>query len=106
MRPAISALSRLIFTVAAISLVVVVNRPVQGDQASADSVRCELDPPRDVAGLEACAARSPRDVELLVALGAAYEAAGRRDDARAAFQRAIEIDPRDADAQRRLAAAR
>ena len=98
---------RLIWTAAILGLVVFVNRYTpSSSETSADSVRCELDPPRDLAGLEACAARSPRDVELLVQLAAAYEAAGRRDDARTAYRRAIEIDPRDADAQRRLAAAR
>jgi cytochrome c-type biogenesis protein CcmH/NrfG len=103
MQPAISAFARLIVTVAAVSVVVAVNRPAQGDQASADAVRCELDPPRDVAGLEACVARSPRDVELLVQLAGAYEASGRTEDARSMYRRAIEADPRDADAQRRLA---
>jgi cytochrome c-type biogenesis protein CcmH/NrfG len=103
MTPPISAFARLIFTLAAVSFVVVVNRPVQGDQASADAVRCELDPPRDVAGLEACVARSPRDVELLVQLASAYEAAGRTEDAGSMYRRAIEVDPRDAEVQRRLA---
>jgi cytochrome c-type biogenesis protein CcmH/NrfG len=103
MQQALPALLRLLFTLAVTAFVVVVSRPVQGTQASEDAVRCELDPPRNVDGLEACVARFPLDVELLIQLGAAYEAAGRVDDARSAYRRAIEIDPRDADAQRRMA---
>jgi len=102
MKQAISALARLIGTLAAVAIVVVVHRPVQGDQASADTVLCELNPPRDLAGLEACLARSPHDVELLLDLGAAYVAAGRIADARERYARAVALDPRDADARRRL----
>jgi cytochrome c-type biogenesis protein CcmH/NrfG len=97
-------LLRLVATTALVGLVAVASRSApSGAAASPESVRCELDPPRDIAGLEACVARSPRDLELFVELGAAYEAAGRADDARSAYRRAIEIDPRDADAQRRFA---
>jgi len=95
-------LLRLVATAALVGLVAVASRSPSGAAASAESVRCELDPPRDVAGLEACVSRSPRDLELLVELGAAYEATGRPDDARSAYRRAIELDPRDADVQRRL----
>lgn len=102
MKQAISALTRLVFTLAAFAIVVVVNRPVQGDEASADTVRCELNPPHDVTGLEACLSRSPQDVELLLDLGEAYAAAGRNADARAMYARAVAIDPRDAEARRRL----
>src|SRR5688500_8764743 len=103
MQPAISALVRFTLTLAVVSFVVVVNRPVEGDEVAADAVRCELDPPKSAAGLEACVVRSPRHLELLVELGTAYEAAGRTAEARSAYQRAIEVDPSDADAQRRLA---
>jgi cytochrome c-type biogenesis protein CcmH/NrfG len=102
MQSAIFALSRLFFTITAVSVVVVVNRPFQGDQVAPNAVRCELDPPRSTEGLEACVAQSPRDVELLIKLAAAYEVLGRIDDARSTYRRAIGLDPRDADAQRRL----
>lgn len=102
MKQAISALSRLACTLAVFALVVVVNRPVQGGEASPDTLGCELDPPRDVAGLEACLARSPRDVELLLDLGAAYAASGRNAEAREAYARAVAVDPHDAEARRRL----
>lgn len=102
MKQAISALSRLIGTLAVVACVVVVNRPAQGNQASADTVRCELNPPRDIAGLEACLARSPQDVELLLELGAAYVTVDRVADARELYARAVAIDPRDAEARQRL----
>ena len=99
-----NALFRLLATLAIVAVVAFASRSVPSDAAaSAESVRCEIEPPVDVGGLEACVSRFPRDVELLVDLGAAYEAAGRGEDARSAYRRAIEIDPRDADVQRRLA---
>jgi hypothetical protein len=101
MKQAIAAVSRLLFTMGILGLVVVVHRS-QSDEASADRVRCAIDPPRDIPGLEACLAWSPRDVELVLDLAAAYEAAGRPADARAQYARAAVIDPRDADARRRL----
>jgi len=96
-------LSRLIATLAIVGVVILASRSAPSDAASGESVRCELDPPRDVAGLEACITLLPHDAELLVELGAAYAAAGRGVDARSAYRRAVELDPRDADAQRRLA---
>ena len=102
MKQAISALARLIATLSAVAVVVAANRPAQGDRASADTVRCELNPPRDMAGLEACLARSPQDVELLLELGAAYVAVDRVADARELYARAVAIDPRDAEARQRL----
>lgn len=96
-------LFRLVATLAIVAVVGLASRSAPSDAASAESVRCEIDPPRDVAGLEVCASLFPRDVELLVELGTAYDAAGRAADARSAYRRAIELDPRDADAQRRLA---
>jgi cytochrome c-type biogenesis protein CcmH/NrfG len=102
MKQALSALSRLALTLAVLAIVAVVNRPVQGDEASADAVQCELNPPRDRAGLEACLARSPQDVELLLDLGEAYAAEGRAAEARDMYVRAAAIDPRDAEARRRL----
>ena len=96
---------RLLATLAVVGVVAFASRSAPSDAAaSAESVRCEIDPPNDIAGLESCVLRFPRDVELLVELGAGYEAAGRRADARSAYRRAAEIDPRDADVQHRLAA--
>ena len=97
-------LFRLVATLAIVGVVAFASRSAPSDAAaSAESVRCEIEPPREIAGLETCVARFPRDVELLVELGAAYEAAGRSEDARSTYGRAIDIDPSDADAQRRLA---
>lgn len=96
-------LFRLVWTAALVGVVAFANRSASSDSdVSAESVRCELDPPRDVTGLEACVARFPSDVELWLDLGAAYEAAGRTGDAEAAYQRATAIDPRDAEPVRRL----
>jgi cytochrome c-type biogenesis protein CcmH/NrfG len=75
-----------------------------GDLAQAMSA-CDLKPPHDLGGLEACLARAPSDVELLLDLGAAYEAAGRPADARSVYRRAVETDPRDADARVHLGTA-
>ena len=96
-------LSRLVATLAIVGVVALASRSASSDAASTESVRCEIDPPRDVAGLEACISLFPHDLELLVELGAAYEAAGRAVEARSAYRRAVELDPRDADAMRRLA---
>jgi tetratricopeptide (TPR) repeat protein len=49
--------------------------------------------PLDVAALEASSAAAPTDVELMTRLGAAYQQAGRIDDARAVLNRAIAADP-------------
>lgn len=102
MKQAIAAVSRLVCTLGILGIVVLVNRSQSGAEASADSVRCEIDPPRDIPGLEACLARSPRDLELVLELAAAYAAAGRTVEAQAQSARAAAIDPRDPDARRRL----
>ena len=96
-------LSRVGATIALLGVVALASRSSPSDAASAESVRCELDPPADAAGLEACVSLFPRDVELLLELGTAYETGGRAADARSAYRRALELDPRDADARRRLA---
>lgn len=75
-----------------------------GDLTQA-TIACDLNPPRDLGGLEACLARAPRDVELLLDLGTAYEAAGQPADARSAYRRAVDTDSRDADARMRLGTA-
>lgn len=102
MKQALAAVTRLLGTLAILGVVVLVNRSQSGGEASADAVRCELDPPSDIRGLEACLAQSPRNVELVLDLAAAYDAAGRPADARAQLARAAEIDPRDADVRRRF----
>jgi cytochrome c-type biogenesis protein CcmH/NrfG len=95
---------RLIATIAIVAFVAAVSRSVSSDtQASAESVRCELDPPADIAGLEGCVAQFPSDVGLLIELGDAYQRAGRTAEADEMYRRAAAEDPRDADLQRRLA---
>lgn len=96
-----NAVFRAVWTAVVIALAAFASRATSpGDGASPEAVRCESDPPRDVRGLEDCVARFPRDVELLLELGAAYEQGGRIDEARAAYRRAAAIDPRDATARR------
>lgn len=68
--------------------------------------RCELDPPREAPALEACLALLPRDVELMLDLGALYEAGGQVDKAEALYRQAIAIDPKDGDVRVRLARVR
>jgi len=63
---------------------------------------CELDPPRDAAGLEGCLAIFPRDIELMLDLGTLYEESGRDDRAEALYRLALSIDARDADVHVRL----
>ena len=96
-------LARLVATLVILGLVALSSRSSLSDAASAESVRCEVDPPRELAGLEACVSLFPHDVELLLELGSAYDEAGRTGDARSTYRRAIELDPRDADVRRRLA---
>ena len=95
---------RLAYALVAVAAFVLVNRSTgTGNAASADALRCEREPPRDVPGLEACRARAPFDVELLLDLGAAYDTAGRSADAQSLYRRAAEIDPRDGSVWLRLA---
>ena len=95
-------LVRLIATLAILGVVAAATRSSPSDAAAVESVRCEIDPPRDVSGLEACVSLFPQDVELLLELGTAYDETGRTTEARSAFRRAAEVDPGDTDAQRRL----
>jgi cytochrome c-type biogenesis protein CcmH/NrfG len=96
---------RLVATTAIVFVVAFASRTAPSDAgASAESVRCELEPPADISGLEACLVQFPEDVQLLIDLGMAYTRAGRAEDARASYRRALEIDPRDRDVQRRITA--
>lgn len=98
--------ARLLLTTALLALVGLANQASSTPTGvSDDIVRCDLDPPRDPHGLEACVSRSPRDVELLLDLGAAYEAEGRLAEARQVYRRAVAVDPGDAGARMRLGAA-
>lgn len=102
-----SAVFRIGWTAAVVTVVLLSGRATSSDaDAAAVPVRCELAPPSDIAGLEACLTQSPRDVELWLDLGAAYERAGRVSDARVAYRRAGDIDPRDAGVGRLAASVR
>jgi Flp pilus assembly protein TadD len=61
---------------------------------------------RAVAELERAAALAPTASAVHNHLGIAYEAAGRRDDARRAYERAVELDCANQAAWRNLAALR
>ena len=63
---------------------------------------CEIEPPRDAAGLERCLALYPRDIELMLDLGSVYEAAARADRAEVLYRLALSIDGKDADVHVRL----
>lgn len=53
--------------------------------------------------LKTVAARSPNSAEVYLHLGYTYEGEGREEDALAAYRKAIEIDPNQAEAYRRAA---
>jgi cytochrome c-type biogenesis protein CcmH/NrfG len=76
------------------------------DRDSIAAFACEVAPPTDLDGLEWCLAQSPRDVELLLDLGAEYDRAGRPDAAEAAYRKASDTDPFDAEPHMRLASVR
>ena len=63
---------------------------------------CDIEPPRDAAGLERCLALYPRDIELMLDLGSVYEAETRPDRAEALYRLALSIDGKDADVHVRL----
>ena len=92
-------LARLLLTAALLGLAGLPNQTSPAGGLSTETVRCELDPPKDMLALEACVVRAPRDVELLLELGMAYEAAGRFEDAHTTYRQAAEADPRDAGAR-------
>jgi hypothetical protein len=70
--------------------------------AAGPAAQCEQPTGLDVAALEQCLLGQPDDVELMLDLGAAYEAAGRWTDAEGVYVRATRIDPRDGVVHRRL----
>jgi cytochrome c-type biogenesis protein CcmH/NrfG len=76
------------------------------DRDSGAAFTCEAAPPTDLDGLEWCLAQSPRDVELLLDLGQGYDRAGRPDAAEAAYRKASDTDPFDAEPHMRLASVR
>lgn len=60
------------------------------------------DTERAIRDLEAAAARVPRSGDVYNNLGVAYLAAGREDDARLAFERAVALDCSDPTAKQNL----
>ena len=69
----------------------------------ADCLTLADTPSLDLAALERCHAIVPNDVELTADLASAYESARRPDDAIAAYQHILELDPLYADVRLRLA---
>src|SRR5205814_1958586 len=67
------------------------------------SLECELPPRDDIQVLERCLTLQPMDIELMLDLGSAYEAAGRWDDAERVYLRAVDVDRLDGDVHLRLA---
>ena len=70
----------------------------------ADAAPAEGPGAGSVNALERCSALLPADVELMMDLGAAHEAAHRFERAEEAYRRALVVDPEYAEARRRLAA--
>jgi Flp pilus assembly protein TadD len=70
--------------------------------AAASQADCDTDQKTDVATLEGCLERDPASVEVLIDLGAAYDAQRRSDPAEAMYRRAIAADPRNGEAHLRL----
>ncbi len=54
-------------------------------------------PSSDVSVMERCLATHPDDVETMIDLGRAYEAAHQAERAEAVYRRALAVDPLDAD---------
>lgn len=98
-----AVLARVLGSAAALGLVSIVLRATpMGTEVASDAMRCEIDPPREVKALKACLSRSPRDIELLLELGGAYEARGELAAAVEVYRRAVIQDPRDAGVRVRL----
>ena len=75
-------------------------RPVR--DADTFAAVCELNPPREAAGLERCLALQPRDIEIMLDLGALYEANAAFERAEALYRRALAVDTKDSDVHVRL----
>jgi tetratricopeptide (TPR) repeat protein len=73
------------------------------DRSNLAAARCEIDIPQEVASLEECLALAPDNVEIMLDLGGAFEAAGEWARAEELYRRASEADPRDAEVHLRLA---
>jgi cytochrome c-type biogenesis protein CcmH len=104
--PPAGALLRVIAAVMTAGAVAAADRvPGSGTSADARAVLCEVEPPRETAVLEQCVQRSPRDVESLLDLASAREAAGQLSAAVHLYRRAVAVDPLDAAARMTLARA-
>ena len=96
----------MIAALVAVSAVAAADRvPAVSARADERAVLCEVEPPREAAGLEQCLQWSPRDVESILDLASRHEAEGRVDEALQLYRRVVALDPIDADARVRLAAA-
>lgn len=95
---------RLFATLALLVTLVVSARGLRSTSRVVDAPfeRCEINPPRDVDGLERCLALLPKDVELMLDLASAHEAQGASDRAEALYRRALDVDPQDGDLHIRL----
>ena len=68
------------------------------DRRDADAVaECDQSAALEIRVLERCLQFQPDDVELLLALGTAYDSGSRLADAERVFRRALDVDPRDGD---------
>jgi Flp pilus assembly protein TadD len=64
---------------------------------------CELDPPREIAGLDRCLALNPGDIELMLDLGSRLEMGHELGRVEQLYRQALSVDPKDADVHARLA---
>jgi cytochrome c-type biogenesis protein CcmH/NrfG len=76
--------------------------PASDARRSDTAADCETAPADNVSELERCVEGVPDDMEPMIALGAAYESAGRLRDAERLYRRALAVDPRDGDVHLRL----
>ena len=66
------------------------------------AIDCDHIKPDDIPALNRCLALHPDDVEAMTELGKAYEGLRQWDKSEAAYRRALEIDPADAEVRGRL----